>query len=317
MLGRRRGQPDRPAPRAERRTGPRDRVSHRHGAQGAGDSTASSASRRHRGRAAARRERGSTSSHDLVVVDFYGEEPNDFGLSCVGSRAVAGNLDARPPPTRPPRRRHPRRGAGAWRRTSRARTAASWRLASGTCSIRRAAHRAGAGPRGSGCPIGIVSGIAGIHAVRASPSRPPRPRRHDADGAAARRRLCRRRIGTRGRTPRPDGGISVGRAADSCPGAAERRPRDRAAYGGVPESRPPWIDGPPARSMRRRPAERRATGRRVVSRVDLGRAPGAGDKASVADAIAAAARAAGHPTVELPSGAGHDTVQMARLTTSG
>lgn len=30
--------------------------------------------------------------HDLVVVDFLGEEPNDFGISCVGSRALAGTL---------------------------------------------------------------------------------------------------------------------------------------------------------------------------------------------------------------------------------
>ncbi|MFC8511789.1 Zn-dependent hydrolase [Streptomyces sp. NPDC057257] len=30
--------------------------------------------------------------HDLVVIDFFGEEPNDFGLSCVGSRAITGDL---------------------------------------------------------------------------------------------------------------------------------------------------------------------------------------------------------------------------------
>lgn len=30
--------------------------------------------------------------HELRVVDYYNEEPNRFGLSCVGSRALAGNL---------------------------------------------------------------------------------------------------------------------------------------------------------------------------------------------------------------------------------
>ncbi|WP_219412485.1 M20 family metallo-hydrolase [Pseudonocardia nigra] len=30
--------------------------------------------------------------HDLLVVDFLGEESNDFGLSCLGSRALAGAL---------------------------------------------------------------------------------------------------------------------------------------------------------------------------------------------------------------------------------
>jgi N-carbamoyl-L-amino-acid hydrolase len=29
---------------------------------------------------------------DLLVIDFLGEEPNDFGLSCLGSRALAGEL---------------------------------------------------------------------------------------------------------------------------------------------------------------------------------------------------------------------------------
>jgi beta-ureidopropionase / N-carbamoyl-L-amino-acid hydrolase len=29
---------------------------------------------------------------DLVVVDFLGEEPNQYGVSCVGSRAIAGTL---------------------------------------------------------------------------------------------------------------------------------------------------------------------------------------------------------------------------------
>ncbi len=31
-------------------------------------------------------------AHDLVVVDFFNEEPNEFGLSCVGSRAMVGEL---------------------------------------------------------------------------------------------------------------------------------------------------------------------------------------------------------------------------------
>lgn len=38
------------------------------------------------------RESGRTLRHDLVVADFFGEEPNRFGLSCVGSRALAGRL---------------------------------------------------------------------------------------------------------------------------------------------------------------------------------------------------------------------------------
>lgn len=40
------------------------------------------------------RENGITLDHDLVIVVFFNEEPNDFGLFCLGSRAMTGNVDA-------------------------------------------------------------------------------------------------------------------------------------------------------------------------------------------------------------------------------
>ncbi|WP_286957656.1 M20 family metallo-hydrolase [Brevibacterium sp. UBA7493] len=40
------------------------------------------------------RENDITLDHDLVVVVFFNEEPNDFGLFCMGSRAMTGNADA-------------------------------------------------------------------------------------------------------------------------------------------------------------------------------------------------------------------------------
>ncbi|GAA4379519.1 M20 family metallo-hydrolase [Paeniglutamicibacter cryotolerans] len=40
------------------------------------------------------RESGSRLTRDLLVVDFLGEESNEFGLSCLGSRSIAGQLDA-------------------------------------------------------------------------------------------------------------------------------------------------------------------------------------------------------------------------------
>jgi N-carbamoyl-L-amino-acid hydrolase len=36
------------------------------------------------------RETGTRLADDLVVIDFLGEEPNDFGVSCVGSRSLTG-----------------------------------------------------------------------------------------------------------------------------------------------------------------------------------------------------------------------------------
>jgi N-carbamoyl-L-amino-acid hydrolase len=38
------------------------------------------------------RERGIKLRHNLEIVDFLAEEPSDFGLSCVGSRGMAGKL---------------------------------------------------------------------------------------------------------------------------------------------------------------------------------------------------------------------------------
>ncbi|MFE7629773.1 M20 family metallo-hydrolase [Kocuria sp. NPDC057446] len=40
------------------------------------------------------RDSGTPLSRDLLVVDFLGEEPNDFGLSCLGSRSLARELTA-------------------------------------------------------------------------------------------------------------------------------------------------------------------------------------------------------------------------------
>ncbi|WP_016905913.1 hydantoinase/carbamoylase family amidase, partial [Streptomyces xiaopingdaonensis] len=40
------------------------------------------------------RETGTQLEHDLLVVDFLGEEANEFGISCLGSRSIAGILKA-------------------------------------------------------------------------------------------------------------------------------------------------------------------------------------------------------------------------------
>ena len=40
-------------------------------------------------------EAGHYLNHPLQVIDFLAEEPNRFGISCVGSRAMVGGIDAR------------------------------------------------------------------------------------------------------------------------------------------------------------------------------------------------------------------------------
>src|SRR5271165_322676 len=129
--------------------------------------------------------------HDLWVVDFYGEEPNEFGLSCLGSRAAAGNLS----------RSHLDRTDDRGRRLADAMTAvgidpdralsAAWNrsdlAAFVECHIEQ-------GPllESEGVEIGVVSAIAGIdraivnfHGRRDHAGTMPIPMRHDAACAAA------------------------------------------------------------------------------------------------------------------------------------
>lgn len=40
------------------------------------------------------RDSGTRLNHDLLVVNFFSEEPNRFGISCIGSRALTGHIDA-------------------------------------------------------------------------------------------------------------------------------------------------------------------------------------------------------------------------------
>jgi N-carbamoyl-L-amino-acid hydrolase len=40
-------------------------------------------------------DRGITLRHNLEVIDFLAEEPSEFGLSCIGSRGMAGVMDER------------------------------------------------------------------------------------------------------------------------------------------------------------------------------------------------------------------------------
>jgi beta-ureidopropionase / N-carbamoyl-L-amino-acid hydrolase len=41
------------------------------------------------------RDAGVRTEHSIEVIDFLAEEPSEYGLSCVGSRGMAGLLDSR------------------------------------------------------------------------------------------------------------------------------------------------------------------------------------------------------------------------------
>ncbi len=77
--------------------------------------------------------------HSLEIVDFLAEEPNEFGLSCVGSRGMAGALDA-----------------GMLARTNRA----GGTLREGILGAGAGAGGKGIGGGGSGAGTGVGTGLA-------------------------------------------------------------------------------------------------------------------------------------------------------------
>jgi beta-ureidopropionase / N-carbamoyl-L-amino-acid hydrolase len=111
--------------------------------------------------ARALREAGIGLRHPLEVIDFLGEEPNDFGLSMVGSRALAGTLDP----------------AGLERRDLSGRTLADAIGSAGGDPDRLAGARRAPGSvacylelhieqgrrlERAGCPLGVVTAITGV-----------------------------------------------------------------------------------------------------------------------------------------------------------
>ena len=110
------------------------------------------------------REHGQPLRHTLEVVDFLCEEPSDYGISCVGSRAFVGELDAAMLSACNPQ------GESLYR--------AMRRVGARPDAIAAAARRPGdiaafvelhieQGPvlESEGLPIGVVSHIAGIRRV--------------------------------------------------------------------------------------------------------------------------------------------------------
>lgn len=253
--------------------------------------------------------------HDLVVVDFYGEEANSFGLSCLGSRALAGNLKPSHLDRTDPGGRSLGQTMAAHGIDPHAALSCDWRSKDLKAFVELHIEQ---GPvlENSGCAIGIVSGIAAIsraevtfHGRRDHAGTMPIALRHDAACAAAESILAVERLGQ-------DGGISVAGRLSVLPGTANVVPETAQL---TVEFRSPdrqWMQDRRVAfdEAARQSGERRGVG---VSIEWISDEPPVRMTKSAADAIAAAARAAGHPTMELPSGAGHDTVQMASLTSVG
>ncbi len=253
--------------------------------------------------------------HDLLVVDFYGEEANDFGLSCLGSRALAGTLT----PEHLSRTDAQGRTLGAALQAvgidPHAALSHRWRRQDLHAFVELHIEQ---GPvlEQAGCAVGVVTAIAAIaraelvfHGRRDHGGTMPVALRHDAACAAAEAVLAVEQLGQ-------DGGIGLAGQMVVSPGAANVVPDLVRLTTEFRSTDVTWMD---QRHQAFEAAAREAAERRGVAvEIDwISGEPRVVMDDGPSSAVRRAASATGHTVMSLPSGAGHDTVQMANLTEVG
>lgn len=261
------------------------------------------------------REQSISLHHDLLVVDFLGEEPNPQGLSCVGSRALAGTL-------------------------TRDHLALAGEVGE---TLAQAIVRGGGDPDGAlnlawsrsdlhryfelhieqgpylerlQRPIGVVRGIVGIQRVRTLLSgradhagTMPMLDRHDAGLAAAELALAVESLA--------DGdNVATTGVIEVLPGATNVVPASALLLSECRSSSSEWLAGFRARyEVELGTVARRRGVRPEVSWLTL--EPPTPMDAKATGVVAEASSRLGVEAVELVSFAGHDAVQMAHLGPCG
>lgn len=264
------------------------------------------------------RETGNRLRHDLLVVDFLGEEPNEFGISCVGSRAVAGVL------------------TGSHLHRANAQGEQLGDVLEGFGADPERSLRLG-WPRGSihayvelhieqgplleqrGVPLGVVTAIAGIERLLATftgrsdhAGTTPMADRRDALLAAAQAALTVERTGCGAGVH----GVSTTGRIESLPGAMNVVPDRARIWAELRSVDTEWLTAT-KRPLAEQIAQE-AAARGVDTAVEwLSEQLPVRASATVQDHIARAIAELGHRWVAVPSGAGHDAAHMAHLGPMG
>ncbi|MGA2803243.1 MAG: M20 family metallo-hydrolase [Acidimicrobiales bacterium] len=251
--------------------------------------------------------------HDLVVVDFLGEEPNDFGLSCVGSRAISGALDEGHLALLGPEGRSLGEALASAGGQPSALAGARW-PDDLHCYVELHIEQ---GPvlEQARVPIGVVTGIVGIHRLLARiegqpdhAGTTPMSLRRDALSGAAEVALAIERLAS--------GGVATTGRLEIRPGAHNVVPGEADLWAEARSAHEEWLEN---------------FGRNVADEIEaigarrhlgttlswISREPPVTVTAWVAAAIDAAARSLGIEPLKIPSGAGHDASHMARLGPMG
>lgn len=261
-------------------------------------------------------ERGDRLRHSLEVYDFLAEEPSEFGLSCIGSRALAGALSDD--------MLQMKRADGMTLREGisfvggRPDELSTVCRAPGSVAAYLEVHiEQGRVLENEGIAIGVVTDIVGIRRERITVSgradhagATPMPLRADAlVGAARLIEAAYARASARSQDPQPlvatFGRIEVSpNATNAVPGEAvltlEVRSGDEAAVKAFGEEL--------VRDLRPALAEMRLT----VRSEPISHVPPTACAPALRAAISTAAGSLGLSTRDLPSGAGHDGVFIAR-----
>jgi beta-ureidopropionase / N-carbamoyl-L-amino-acid hydrolase len=261
------------------------------------------------------RDQGVELGRDLVVVDFLGEEPNDFGLSCVGSRAITGELSEehlllRDPSGRPMADAFADMGidpGGVFD--------ARWE--SPVLAFVELHIEQGPVLEAAGQPIGVVEAIAGISRFRATfegrgdhAGTMPMGMRRDAACAAAEGVLALESIAA------GDEGVATSGVLDLVPGSINIVPEHATLWGELRSTDPEWLRV--RRGLFDEAVVSAGQKRRVVTDVAwLSNTNPTPCEDDLQAAIEVASARLGMSTMRLPSGAGHDAVQMAALAPVG
>lgn len=264
------------------------------------------------------RETSTVLERDLIVADFLGEEANDFGISCMGSRAIAGLLTAEHLDRRNPDGQTLGDAMTSFGLDPSGAVSKGWRSDSLHGYVELHVEQ---GPllERSGNSIGVVTAIAGIERLLASFSgradhagTMPMESRHDALAAAAAAVLTVERVGCGA----PVHGVSTTGRIESSPGAFNIVPDEARVWAELRSIDARWLHG-----VRREVADRiaeEADRRGVQVTVEwLNDQDPVTAAPEVQDHIARASDRLGLSWEAVPSGAGHDAAHLAHLAPMG
>ena len=260
------------------------------------------------------RETGTRLRRDLFVIDFLGEEANGFGISCLGSRALAGVLTGE----------HLSRRDAAGRRLGDAMTGfgadpsgalgLAWRPGSVHAYLELHIEQGPVLER-QGTALGVVTAIAGIERLLATfdgradhAGTTPMTERRDALAAAAQAVLTIERTACGA----PVHAVSTTGRIEALPGAFNVVPDQARLWAEVRSVDAAWLGG-----VKRRLAEEiagEAAARGVTAMIEwLNDQDPVPTSPAVRDHIGRTADELGIGWTAIPSGAGHDAAHMTPL----